>query len=451
MAQLTALDAAFRKAPDSDTCASMALGAVAIVKGSVPDYELVETLLAERIRTLPRCKQVLRDQWIDDPDFDLARQIRRVALPAPGDETELFQLIAHTLERPLDMDLPLWECWIIEGLQDNRWAILMKIHHCMTDQISAAQILTRLCDDADMDAFANHSDGPPSPTPHETRSWTDALWQAPAAVSAHLVKAAVRAFTLPTTWTTPAGPLHTRRRYRTVRVPRASVDDVARKFGVTANDVALAVITEGFRSVLLRRGEQPRADSLRTLAKADDRISALLPYLPVEHDDPIQQLRAVHGRLNRTAPNNQPTPVTFLDYPPFALCTKAIQALIRLPQRGVVTLATNTPGPRRRLQLMGQRLEQVLPIPPIALQLSTGVAVLSYGDELVFGITADYAAAPDMAQLAAGIELGMARLVALSQNSVLLFTKDRRKRAARTFPGGTQRPRPSTPTARARR
>ena len=76
----------------------------------------------------------------------------------------------------------------------------------------------------------------------------------------------------------------------------------------------------------------------------------------------------------------------------------------------------------------------MLPIPPTALQLSTGVAVLSYGDELVFGITADYDAAPDIKQLAAGIELGMARLVALSQDSVLLFTKDRRKRSSRALP-----------------
>ena len=96
-----------------------------------------------------------------------------------------------------------------------------------------------------------------------------------------------------------------------------------------------------------------------------------------------------------------------------------------------MTLATNGPGPRHRLGLMGKKVDSVLPIPPTALQLSTGVAVLSYGDELVFGITAGYDEAPELEQLAAGIDRGMARLVALSQDSVLLFTKDRRKRSSR--------------------
>ena len=122
------------------------------------------------------------------------------------------------------------------------------------------------------------------------------------------------------------------------------------------------------------------------------------------------------------------------------LRSSVIQLLSRLPQRGIVTLATNVPGPRHQLRLMGQTMERLLPIPPTAVQLSTGVAVLSYGDELVFGITAEYDAARDVKQLAAGIELGMARLVALSQQSVLLFSKDhRRKRSARAFPSRAPR------------
>ena len=134
---------------------------------------------------------------------------------------------------------------------------------------------------------------------------------------------------------------------------------------------------------------------------------------------------------------------------PFALCApRYFKLLTRLPQPGIVTLATNAPGPRHRLRLMGQRMERLLPIPPTALQLSTGVAVLSYGDELVFGITADYDAAPDFEQLAAGIELGMARLVALSQDSVLLFTVAASVGRAR-LPNSAARWRPSARPARA--
>jgi hypothetical protein len=129
------------------------------------------------------------------------------------------------------------------------------------------------------------------------------------------------------------------------------------------------------------------------------------------------------------------------------LRSNVLQLLARLPHAGIVTLGTHAPGPRHQLRLMGQTMERLLPIPPTAVQLSTGVAVLSYGDEVVFGITAEYDAAAEVKQLAAGIELGVARMVALSQDSVLLFSKDRRrKRAGRTFPGQAQRARPPAPT-----
>ncbi|MDT5348672.1 MAG: diacylglycerol O-acyltransferase / wax synthase [Mycobacterium sp.] len=445
MGQLTTLDTGFLRAPDPDQHASLTLGAVAVVNGAVPDYERFKGLLAERIKSIPRCTQLLRTGWVDYPQFDIAHHVRRVALPRPGDDAELFRAIAHALERPLDPDRPLWECWVIEGLKDGQWAILMKIHHGMADGgISAAHLLTRLCDDADSDTFANHLGAKQvSPSHVGLPSWADALLQASTGNVAKVVGAAVEAI-LPwarATWWGPAAPV-TMRQYHTVRIPIAAVDNVCRKFGVTSNDVALAAISEGFRTVLLHRGEQPRADSLRTL-------SAMLPYLPVDHDDPVQRLRTVHNRLKaKPGVAHQPGILeSALNCLPNALRSPAIQLLARLPQRGIVTLATNVPGPRHRLQLMGQRMERVLPIPPTALQLSTGVAVLSYGDELVFGITADYDAATDVQRLANGIELGVARLVALSQDSVLLFTRDRRRRSSSAFPGR----RPSPPTARARR
>ena len=131
---------------------------------TVPPPIMIEfkDILAERIRAIPRCTQMLRTQpfdvgapqWVDDPGFDLSRHVRRVAVPRPGDDAELFRVVADVLERRLDRDRPLWECWVIEGLKGNRWAILMKIHHCMADGISATRILTRLCDDVDGDAFA---------------------------------------------------------------------------------------------------------------------------------------------------------------------------------------------------------------------------------------------------------------------------------------------------------
>jgi WS/DGAT/MGAT family acyltransferase len=437
MAQLKTLDTAF---PDQH--ASLALGAVAVVDGAAPDDKLLKELLARRLQSIPRCTQLLRTpdfEWIDCPTLDFTHHVRRVAVRRPGDDAELSRAIARALERPLDLDRPLWECWIIEGLKGNRWAILMKIHHWLADGHSAEHLLTRLCDNSDRDTFANRTAAEEVSSPQANkRGWADALARA-SGLADTLVGAMWPA-------ARPAvGPVTTMRKYGTVRVPVGDVDRVCRKFGVTVNDVALAAITEGFRTVLLRRGEEPRADSLRTLVPMPMR-SAMLPYLPVEHDDPVQLLRTVQNRWKvRQTDQRQPGIVeAAINFLPTILRSNVLQLLARLPQAGIVTFGTHAPGPRHRLRLMGQTMERLLPIPPTAVQLSTGVAVLSYGDEVVFGITAEYDAAADVRQLAAGIELGMARLVALSQDSVLLFGKDhRRRRAARVFPGRAPRTHPS--------
>jgi WS/DGAT/MGAT family acyltransferase len=452
MAHLTKLDTAHLQVHDPDQHASLAVAAVAIVDGAVPDPDGLKSLLAERIQSMPRCTQLLRThpsdssrEWIDHPGFDVTQHLHRVVVTRPGDDADLFRAVAHSLERPLNLDLPLWECWVIEGLKDNQWAILMKIHHCLADGSSAAHILTRLCDDADTDAFANHvGTNQSSRSSSEEPGLGDVLWRTAGALTS--------AFTgtiWPAARTPSIDPVPTLRRYSTVRVPIDAVDTVCRKFGVSTNDVALTAITEGFRNVLLKRGEQPRADSLRTVVRPDNRISALLPYLPVEHDDPVQRLRAVHDRLqSKQSDRGQPNILeSALNCLPITLRSQVIQLLSRLPHSGIVTLATNVPGPRHHLRLMGRRLERLLPIPPTAMALSTGVAVLSYSDELVFGITADYEAVPDIRQLVAGIETGMARLVALSQDSVLLFSKDRRRRSSRALPNRVGPP----ATERARR
>lgn len=454
------VDTAFLRAHDPEQHASLTVGAVAIVNGAMPEFGRLTRLLAERVRQTPRCTQVLRcsaagQEWLADPDFDLARHVHRAAIPRPGDEAELSGAIARACERPLDPHRPPWECWIIEGLRGNRWAILMKTHHGLLGGNSAAQLLTRLCDDTDGDVFATDAAPQrPSPSSPERSGWVGALWRATSAANtvtdgvlggflggfARGMRTGARAASVAPGAAAP-------RRYGTVRVPIADVDSVCRKFGVTANDVALAAVTDGFRTALLGRGEEPRADSLRTLAPMPLR-SALLSYLPVEHDDPVQRLRTVHTRRQAGGPTAAGPVESAINALPPVVRGGVLQLLSLLPQRGIVTLATSAAGPRRRLRVLGQTLERLLPIPPTAVALSTGVAVLSYGDELVFGVTAEggqrSGAAFDVAQLAAGIELGMARLVALSADSVLLFGERRRRRSKRPAPGAP-RPHPFPP------
>ena len=457
--QLKTLDAGFLMAEDSDRNVSLAIGGIAIVEGSAPTYDQFKDILSERIRAIPRCMQMLRTQpfdvvapqWVDDPDFDLGRHVRRAAVPRPGGDTELFGVVADVLERRLDRDRPLWECWVIEGLKGNRWAILMKIHHCVADGVSATRMLTRLCDDVDGGPPARptgikradvvHLKPVPDPTPPSSNPLNN-LWRAATNVTDAATRTVSGAAELaagllrPNTDSSLVGPVTAMRRYRAVRVPLADIEQVCRKFDVTVNDVALTAITEGFRSVLLHRGEAPKPDSLRTLVpvsvrspdtldKPGNRLSVMLPYLPVEQDDPIQQLRIVHSRMNRAKQGGQRQAgnmaVSASNYVPFMWSAWAIRLLTRLPQRGIVTLATNVPGPRRQLRMMGSRVASLLPIPPIALRLRTGVAVLSYADDLVFGITADYNSGADVDELAKGIEKAVTRLEMLSQDSVLLF------------------------------
>jgi diacylglycerol O-acyltransferase / wax synthase len=127
----------------------------------------------------------------------------------------------------------------------------------------------------------------------------------------------------------------------------------------------------------------------------------------------------VHTRLDRTKSHGQRQAgnafISVANRIPFPLTAWVIRLLTRLPQRGVAILATNVPGPRQPLQFMGQRVLSVFPVPPIAMQLRTGVAMLSYGEELFFGILADYDASADVDELARGIEVAVERLVASSK------------------------------------
>lgn len=458
MEQLTTLDAGFLMAEDSDRNVSLAIGGVAVVDGPPPSDEQLKSVLAERVRSIPRCTQMLRSQpfdigaphWVEDPVFDIGRHVRRAAVPRPGDDTELFRVVADVLERRLDRDRPLWECWVIEGLKGNRWAIVMKVHHCMADGVSATRLLAQLCDGADGDVFARPAGArrrahlTPVPEHSAPGNPLGGLWRAATGLTHTMTRTVGGATDIaagllrPTTGSSMVGPVTAMRRYRAVRVPLRDVEQVCRKFDVTVNDVALAAITEGYRRVLRHRGEEPRPDSLRTLVPVSvrdqgsaqspgNRISVMLPYLPVEQDDPIQQLRAVHARMTKTKQSGQKQAgnlaVSATGYVPFLFSSWLIRLLTRLPQRGVVSLATNVPGPHRRLQMMGHTVTRLLPIPPIAMQLRTGIAVLSYADDLVFGITADYDTGADIDQLAEGITIAVSRLDALSADSLLLFAK----------------------------
>ena len=381
---------------------------------------------------------------MDDTNLDIFHHVRRAALPRPGDDAALYRWVAEVMERRLDRDRPLWECWIVDGLAHNRWAILMKVHHCIADGIAATHLLARLCDDGGGGTFATAIRAAREPARGGLRlpaltlnpiDWIAGAWRTSLGVTTTAARALQGAAEIaggllrPAASSSLTGPVTTMRRYATAEV---SLDDVARicdRFDVTINDVALAAITDSYRTMLIRRGEQPQRGSLRTLVpvsvrsndaadKTDNRVSVMLPYLPVEKADPVQQLRTVQARLTKAKSSGQRQAgnifVSAANAIPFPFTAWTVRALTRLPQRGVVTLATNVPGPRKRLRVMGREVIRLLPIPPLALQLRTGIAIMSYADHLVFGIIGDYDAAPDVDELANGIERAVVRLTSIS-------------------------------------
>ena len=469
MEQLTTVEASFLEAEDADSHLSLAIGVLAIIDGPIPErYNLVRTL-SERMAAEPRLTQLVHKhplefaapEWIEDANFDIAHHVRWAALPQPGDDTTLFRTVADLMERRLDRVHPLWECWILEDLPDGRWAALMKIHHCIADGIAAMRMLSTMSDGGAGETYASDIRAATEPAPAVDRrtgfslnplTWAGDLWGVSEATTNAAAQTAMGAARFAAGLITPAagsslhGSMSNKRRYSAARVSLKDVETVCEVFGVTLNDVALAAITDSFRAALLRRGEKPRRNSLRTLIpvsvrapdamnRVDIRVSAMLSSLPVEQADALKRLRMVHARLDRLKGSGERQAanalVTLTNYVPFALSAWTVRLLTRLPQRSVVTLASNVPGPRRRLQVLGRPVEELLLIPPIAMRLRTVVGMLSYVDEMVFGITADYDAAPDVDELARGIELGFARLLARALSRKQASTRQSRRIAKR--------------------
>ncbi|MGO9155965.1 WS/DGAT/MGAT family O-acyltransferase [Mycobacterium sp.] len=453
MEHLTALDAAFLEVEDSDPHVSLAVGGVSIMEGPAPSYDEFVATFAERVPTIPRCRQILRThpldlgppEWVDDPHFDISRHLHHLALPRPGDDAGLFQMVANVMERRLDRERPLWECFFIERLSDDRWAVLTKIHHCIADGIATAQMLAKFSDDAGGGSFATDIRAAKEPARPglglpkmslNPLSWVSGIGRSALAAAATAEHVAVGAAELTASLFNPApvsslhGSITTMRRFSVARVRLADLREVRRVFGVTLNDVALAAITNSYRRILLDRGEQPVRNSLRTLVPVsvrptnhfnmiDNQVSAMFPLLPVDEADPVKQLQLVHSRLTQAKASGQheggSAVVSAAKNVPFVFSAWAIRLLARLPQKGVVAVTTNVPGPRGHQKLMGRQVLEILPIPPIAFQLRTAIAMLSYADDFIFGITADYDSAPDIEALAAGIEDGVAKLLAASR------------------------------------
>ena len=229
-----------------------------------------------------------------------------------------------------------------------------------------------------------------------------------------------------------SGSIGRQRRYTWARASLADVKAIKGELGGTVNDVVLAAISSGFRDLLLSRGESPQPHMVPSLVPVsmrspgeeniyENRVSVLVANLPVHLADPVERLAAVRAELSELKEAKEAAAgealVTLGRFTPYPLASAVVRLAYRVPQREIVTVTTNVPGPRQPLYGMGRRLLEIIPYVPIATTLRTGVSIFSYCDKLTFGLTGDYDTTPDLDVLARGIENGIGELLARAQAS----------------------------------
>jgi diacylglycerol O-acyltransferase len=458
---MTALDAAFLQAEDEEPGVSLAIASIAVFEGPAPPTEEFRAALAGRLPLIPRYRQKAREVpwdvgppvWVDDPAFDLDHHLRRTALPAPGVDRELSDLMGRIMSARLDRRLPLWEYWLVEGLADERWALISKVHHCMVDGVSGTDLYRIVLDETPEPRAPVADDWRPRPEPSGLRLAATAVGdlarlplvqaralaaaaRSPAAL-ARQAGVALRGLAALTGALRPAarsslsGPLSAHRRFAFARTSVADIAEVRHALGGTFNDVVLAAVTVGFRRLLMARGELPAEHAVRTLVPVSVRppgtedvrgnqVSLLLAELPVQLADPEERLVAVREELTRLkAEHEAEAGVAVLDLAalePFAAAALPVRLAAHLPQRSVVTVTTNVPGPRTPLYALGRRLVEIVPYVPIASTLRFGVAIFSYCGQVTVGITGDFDGGSDVETLARGVEEGLTELVATAQS-----------------------------------
>ena len=377
----------------------------------------------------PRFRQVITqlpfDQglaWVDDERFDPAHHIRAAALPHPGGEAELRRFMSHFLETPLDPTRPLWEMWLVDGLRDDRVALVVKASHVLVDGMALLGLALRLVDaePRDHDEVPRTWHASPRPTDAEllVTGLTDragraarGLWDAATLVTDPRFLAAAagslrrigaggveRAPALPLT--RPVGP---HRGFVWTRLSMADVLTVKRASGATVNDVVLAVVSGALARYLSSDGESLPGSSPRVLVpvsthgtapgqEVQNSFSMIVVDLPLHLDDPLERLHTLHEQMDRHKRSVQTTLGTKL----FRLVDLLPSWLVRqggppiLHRQPVVNLAvTNLPGARDEAYLLGARMLELFPFITVTGNLGMIIGVLSYADGLGVSITVD--------------------------------------------------------------
>ena len=424
--RLSPLDASFLHIEDD--VSHMHIASVAIFEGPQPPFADIVSMVEAKLALVPRYRQVVkfvpfelgRPVWVDDPHFNIEYHLRHTALPAPGGEAELRKLVGRVMSQPLDRSKPLWEIWVVEGLEDGRWAMLAKTHHAMVDGISGTDLLAVIMDLSPEVVRPETRAWTPRPTPTggqlvaealrnvvrspyeqvralraSTRAVRHALSHA-AEVGQGVVAMAglVRA----TPVSSLNGPLGPHRRYAWASTSVDDIKKVRKGLGGTFNDVVLASITNGFRELLLSRGEdvdrvvrtlvpvsvRPRDASGKAVGDGtyQNRVSAMFAELPVDIEDPVERLHALTLQMEGLKDSKQAVAgealTSMSGFAPPMLLALGMRLATRAAQRNVNTVTTNVPGPQFPLYAVGRKMLRAFPYVPLGGQMRIGIAIFSY-------------------------------------------------------------------------
>src|SRR5215216_2157857 len=465
--RLTGLDASFLHLEDS--AAHMHVAGVMLFEGPPPDYEDLLEAIERRLGLVPRYRQRLafvplgqgRPKWVDDPHLNLRYHVRSAALPSPGTEEQLQDLAGRVFSQQLDRDKPLWEVWLVEGLEGDRFAMLSKTHHALVDGISGVDIISVLFDSSPQPLTPT---GPgdrwlPRPLPSRAQLLAEALleratipteiarsvravFRGPRRVLEAAREAAVGVGAMawaglnpapPSPYNKPIGP---HRRFTWMRASLRDIKAIKDSLGGTVNDVVLATVAGALGRHLRRRGHGTDGLELKAMVPVSvrqdvergalgNRVAAMMAPLPVWCQEPVARLDIVREELKDLKSGGQAVGAQVLTelagFAPSTIMDQASRLMAR--QRFFNLVVTNVPGPQFPLYLLGRRMLDPFPMVPLAKGQGIGVALLSYDGAINFGVVGDFDLLWDLDEFADDLAQSLAELAVIA--GVELSTAER--------------------------
>jgi WS/DGAT/MGAT family acyltransferase len=381
--------------------------------------------------------------------------VRQTALPEPGSEEQLMRLTARVFSQQLDRSKPLWETWLVEGLEDNRFALISKTHHSLIDGIAGVDLAQVLFDLTPVPQDVPHPDEPwePAREPNAIEiaaSGAAGLAKSTLGVAARAIGAAARPSEAVTglraaaeglgeiVWAgmnpAPETPLNVEigphRRFVGVRNELSHFKTIKDAFGGTVNDVVLTVVSGALRDWLQSRGVRTEGLELRALVPVSirgshergqlgNRIAAMRGPLPVYVEDPVARLQAVRQAMGELKESKQAVGAEVLagvqNFAPPTILAQASR--LNFSTRLFNLIVTNVPGPQFPLYVRGREMQDVFPVAFLPENHALAIAIMSYNGRINFGLLGDYDALPDIGRIADGIEASLEELVALAARS----------------------------------